>query len=118
MGKTASITLLAGTLLMAGAASAHTAAYVAPAPRVVHTHVAPQRTFVPGHWEQVGPDRRVWVAAQWVVVPQYAGPVGRPGLGPRGDRDRDGIPNRFDRDRDGDGVPNRFDRAPNQPRRY
>lgn len=119
MGKTASITLLAGTLLMAGAASAHTAAYVvAPAPRVVHTHAGPQRTFVPGHWEQVGPNRRVWVAAQWVVVPQHAVPARRAGFGPRGDRDRDGVPNRFDRDRDGDGVPNRFDRAPDQWRRH
>jgi hypothetical protein len=34
------------------------------------------------------------------------------------DRDRDGIPNRYDRDRDNDGVPNRYDRAPNDPRRY
>jgi hypothetical protein len=31
----------------------------------------------------------------------------------RSDRDRDGIPNRYDRDRDGDGVPNRWDRRPN-----
>ena len=36
----------------------------------------------------------------------------------RGDRDRDGIPNRMDRDRDGDGVPNRYDRRPDDPRRY
>ena len=36
----------------------------------------------------------------------------------RGDRDRDGVPNRVDRDRDGDGVPNRDDRRPNDPRRY
>jgi hypothetical protein len=33
------------------------------------------------------------------------------------DRDRDGIPNRFDPDRDGDGVPNRLDQRPNNPRR-
>lgn len=33
------------------------------------------------------------------------------------DRDRDGIPNRFDRDRDGDGVPNRADSRPNDSRR-
>jgi hypothetical protein len=33
------------------------------------------------------------------------------------DRDRDGVPNRYDRDRDGDGVPNRNDRAPDNPRR-
>jgi hypothetical protein len=32
-------------------------------------------------------------------------------------RDRDGVPNRFDRDRDGDGVPNRFDWDPNNPYR-
>ena len=38
---------------------------------------------------------------------------------PRGyrDRDRDGVPNRYDRDRDGDGVRNRDDRRPNNPRR-
>jgi len=35
----------------------------------------------------------------------------------RFDRDRDGIPNRFDRDRDNDGVPNRRDRSPNNPYR-
>lgn len=34
------------------------------------------------------------------------------------DRDRDGIPNRYDRDRDGDGVSNRRDAYPNNPRRY
>lgn len=38
------------------------------------------------------------------------------GFNGRGDRDWDGIPNRFDRDRDGDGVPNRFDSRPNNPR--
>lgn len=38
---------------------------------------------------------------------------------PRGyrDRDRDGVPNRYDRDRDGDGVSNRRDAYPNDPRR-
>jgi len=35
----------------------------------------------------------------------------------RGDQDRDGVPNRYDRDRDGDGVSNRRDDAPNNPRR-
>jgi hypothetical protein len=37
--------------------------------------------------------------------------------GYRRDRDRDGIPNRWDRDRDNDGVPNRYDRRPNNPYR-
>lgn len=36
----------------------------------------------------------------------------------RGDRDRDGVPNRVDRDRDGDGVRNTQDRRPDDPRRY
>jgi len=31
------------------------------------------------------------------------------------DRDRDGVPNRYDNDRDNDRVPNRYDRAPNNP---
>ena len=35
----------------------------------------------------------------------------------RRDRDRDGIPNRYDRDRDNDGVRNRYDRRPNNPYR-
>ena len=34
-----------------------------------------------------------------------------------GDRDRDGIPNRYDRDRDNDGVPNYADRRPGNPYR-
>lgn len=38
--------------------------------------------------------------------------------GHRGDRDRDGVPNRVDRDRDNDGVPNSQDRRPNNPNRY
>lgn len=35
-----------------------------------------------------------------------------------GDRDHDGVPNRYDRDRDGDGVPNRYDRRPDNRYRY
>ena len=34
------------------------------------------------------------------------------------DRDRDGVPNRYDRDRDVDGGRNSQDRAPNNPNRY
>jgi hypothetical protein len=33
------------------------------------------------------------------------------------DRDRDGVPNRYDRDRDNDGVPNYYDRRPSNPYR-
>ncbi|AVQ81573.1 MULTISPECIES: thrombospondin type 3 repeat-containing protein [Variovorax] len=48
------------------------------------------------------------------VTPVYDRP---PPPRPQADRDRDGVPNRYDRDRDGDGVPNRYDRAPNNPNR-
>jgi len=34
-----------------------------------------------------------------------------------GDRDHDGVPNKYDRDRDGDGVPNKYDNNPNNPHR-
>jgi len=34
-----------------------------------------------------------------------------------GDRDRDGVPSRYDRDRDNDGVPNYADRSPSNPYR-
>jgi hypothetical protein len=38
--------------------------------------------------------------------------------GPGGDRDRDGVPNRFDRDKDGDGIPNAYDNRPNRNDQY
>jgi hypothetical protein len=53
-----------------------------------------------------------------VVVPRHTGYYGY------GDRDHDGIPNRYDRvynprwDRDGDGIPNRYDRSPYGGRGY
>ena len=56
------------------------------------------------------------VLAGCVVAP----PPPPPHRGPPpayGDRDRDGVPNRYDRDRDNDGVPNRYDRRPNDPYR-
>jgi YXWGXW repeat-containing protein len=110
-----------------------------PAPRheVVPAH---RRGYVwqPGYWDWRG-HRHVWVKGYWVKErhgmywhpnrweqrdgrwylergrwdrERYAGRGG-----PGGDRDRDGVPNRFDRDKDGDGVPNRYDAAPNNPRR-
>lgn len=47
---------------------------------------------------------------------QVSGGLGRRPLPPRGDFDRDGVANRFDRDRDGDGTINRCDQRPNRPR--
>jgi hypothetical protein len=46
--------------------------------------------------------------------PVYPAPRYRGG---RRDRDRDGIPDRYDRDRDGDGAGNRYDRRPWDPGR-
>jgi hypothetical protein len=107
---------------------------VAPAPRYGHV-------WVPGHWQWSG-NGHVWVGGHFVASRpgyRYAQPAwvrhgdrwayNRGGWS-RGDRDRDGIPNRYDRDRDndgvrnrndrdrdGDGVPNRFDSRPNNPYR-
>jgi hypothetical protein len=79
-------------------------------------------TWVAGHHERVRPgyvyarpewrrDRNGWVLERggW----QHGDRVVR-----RGDRDRDGVPNRYDRDRDNDGVPNRVDARPNNANRY
>lgn len=42
-------------------------------------------------------------------------PAARPGY--VHDRDRDGVPNQYDRDRDNDGVRNRYDNRPDNPYR-
>jgi hypothetical protein len=111
-----------------------------PAPRheVVPAHRAGY-VWQPGYWELRG-NRHTWVRGHWVKErrgyywhpsrwierdgrwyfergrwdrQRFADNRGRGG----GDRDRDGIPNRYDRDRDNDGVPNRFDDRPNNPYR-
>jgi hypothetical protein len=52
-----------------------------------------------------------------VYAPHYRQHHYAGGPRPYGDRDRDGVPNRYDRDRDGDGIPNRYDRQPDRPSR-
>ena len=100
-----------------------------PAPRMERAP-APRRGYVwvPGYWNWNG-QRHTWVAGNWVrerrgyvyAQPQWVQRENRwelqRGNWRRGDRDRDGVPNRMDRDRDGDGVPNAVDRRPNDPRR-
>jgi hypothetical protein len=138
----ATAVLASATALMASPAAAYTSVgvqigvpatvYVAPPPPPpVYQHApAPRRghVWVPGHWEWQG-NRHAWVQGvymrerpgyvyqqpQWVSHGDRWGY--RAGHWQRRDRDRDGIPNRYDRDRDGDGVPNRFDRSPNNPYR-
>ncbi|MET0856493.1 MAG: hypothetical protein ABWY27_07075 [Telluria sp.] len=85
-------------------------------------------TWINGHWEWKH-HKHVWVRGTWVRdrrghfynQPTWAERDGRwemqRGAWQRGDRDRDGVPNRMDRDKDGDGVPNRVDDRPNNPNR-
>ena len=103
---------------------------VVPAPR--HGYV-----WVPGYWDWRG-SRYVWTRGHWERerhgyywhpnrwVEREGRWVLEKGRWDRerfvenrgfGDKDHDGVPNRYDRDRDGDGVPNRVDRAPNNPYR-
>lgn len=106
---------------------------VVPAPR-------PGYVWAPGawHWEN---GRHVWSRGHWEVmrtgyrfVPdrwektyvsgreQWQFHPSRWERGPNGDRDHDGIPNKYDRhddrgpwgDRDHDGIPNKYDRHDNR----
>ena len=111
-----------------------------PAPRY-EVVPAPRAGYVwqPGYWDWRG-DRHYWRKGYWVrerpgyywhpsrweqrdgrwYMERAAGiaSVTPTTNAPRhGDRDRDGVPNRYDRDRDNDGVPNRADRAPDNPYR-
>jgi hypothetical protein len=125
-------------------AVAETGIYIDVAPPAPRYEVVPaaRSGFIwqPGVWDWRN-GRHVWVKGHWVRErrgyywhpmrweqhdgrwmlergrwdrERYAENRGRNGA--MGDRDRDGVPNRFDRDRDGDGVPNRADRAPDNPR--
>ena len=85
----ASVHLNIGVPLVGGAYYAPPA-YYAPAP----VYYGPPAYVAPRTWYYVGGHRY----------------YGHRSL--RHDRDRDGVPNRWDRDRDGDGVPNRWDRRP------
>ena len=88
-----------------------------------------RHVWVRGHWvrERPGyfwhPNRWEQRDGRWYLEKgrwdrqRYARWDDRRGPRPRGDRDRDGIPNAVDRDRDGDGVPNRRDARPNNPYR-
>jgi hypothetical protein len=99
---------------------------VVPAPRAGYQ-------WVPGYWDWRG-HHHVWVRGHWDRERhgmywhpnRWVEHDGRWSLEhghwdrerfAMGDRDHDGVPNRYDRDRDGDGVPNRYDRAPDNPHR-
>jgi WXXGXW repeat (2 copies) len=127
-------------------ASAETRIFVdvaPPAPRHEVVPIArPGFVWAPGYWDWRN-GRHVWVKGHWVR--ERKGYYWHPNRweqrdgrwyfergrwdreryarwderrGGMGDKDHDGVPNRFDRDRDGDGVPNRFDSRPDNPRRH
>ena len=127
---------------VAANAQSYTILRVAPPAAVVETVPAPRRgqVWIPGNYDYRG-NQYVWVQGHWVRERagydwQESRWIERNGewrrlggdwqrRGPNGDRDRDGIANRYDRDqglrpngdRDGDGVRNKNDRFPNNPRR-
>lgn len=113
-----------GTLGAVGTAQASAAVAIQvqiapPAPRVEYVP-APRRGHVwaPGHWDWRG-NRHVWVAGQWLRerpgyrydAPRWVQSGGywqqQPGHWQRAPYRRG--------DRDGDGVPNRFDQRPDNP---
>ena len=94
-----------------------------PPPPVRYERVPPPRrgyVWVNGYWDVRG-HKHVWHKGRWeraragyyYVQPTWVERNNRwelqRGSWRRGDQDRDGIPNRYDRDRDGDGIPNRFE---------
>ena len=111
---------------------------VAPPPPRHERMPRPRQGYLwsPGHWEWRG-QRHDWVSGAWIAErPGYVyssanwtqrdghwymepgrwqqhgdhgGYDGRGNGRGNGDRDRDGIPNRYDRDRNNDGVPDRRD---------
>ena len=138
--------LAASSIWIAQPAAAEVSVYLDVAPPAPRYEVIPAPragyAWQPGFWEFRG-DRHYWRKGYWVrerpgyywhpsrwendngrwVMRQggwhrerYAFYDGRGRGG--GDRDRDGVPNRYDRDRDNDGVPNRYDDRPNNPNRY
>ena len=124
---------LGGGLAWAPAASAEVVVVRVAPPPPRDEVIPPARSgfvWTPGYWRWNG-HRHVWVNGKYVRArhgyywrePAWAQmDNGRwrmeRGRWERGDRDRDGIPNRYDRDRDNDGVPNRVDERPNNPNRY
>lgn len=124
--------LLAGLLMAGSAAHAAASIYVQVAPPPAPVEYAPPprhgHIWVPGHWEWRH-HQYTWVGGYYVRAragyyyqsPQWVRHGERwaynEGRWARGDRDHDGVPNRYDRDRDGDGIPNRYDRRPDNPYR-
>jgi hypothetical protein len=126
------LTLLAGTLVASAAHAGGPGVQLSvelftPTIRLPGHVVLPLPPIPVPHWAVIQSSREaVYVEPRYAVSDEgnYQGGYDR-GLARhdvRGDADRDGIPDRWDRvynprwDRDGDGVPNRYDSRPNDPR--
>lgn len=127
-------TLAAMLLGFGAAAQAQYSAVVSVAPPAPRHEVMPAPrsgwVWAPGHYEYRG-NQYTWIEGQWMRERsgyEYREPrwvqradgswvlVGNnwERRGPYGDRDGDGVANRYDRDRDGDGIPNRYDNNRNR----
>jgi hypothetical protein len=135
MKKTLLGGLVAASLLGFGAAAqAQYSAVVSVAPPAARYEAVPAPrsgwVWAPGHWEWQR-NQYVWMEGQWMRARdgyEYREPrwvqrangewilVGNSWerRGPNGDRDGDGIANRYDNDRDGDGIANRYDNNRNR----
>jgi hypothetical protein len=143
LGAVLAAASLGALVPVAATAQTYTIVRVAPPEPMQEAVPAPRRGWVwaPGYYDYRG-NQYVWVQGHWVReraghewrearwVQTRDGEWRRVGgnwerRGPYGDRDRDGVPNRYDNDhargpngdRDGDGVANRHDRFPNNPNR-
>jgi hypothetical protein len=132
MKKLLIATLVAGSLGTITLPAAAEVIVVRQAPPALRAERVPEArrgyTWIPGHWEWKR-NHHTWVRGTWVRdrrgyvynQPTWAERDGRwemtRGNWARGDRDRDGVPNRMDRDKDGDGVRNSQDSRPNNPNR-
>ena len=120
-----------GSATIPSVASADVFVRVAPPAPRYEAVPAPRHgyTWAPGYWDWRH-NRYHWVGGHWVrerpgyvyYAPSWVEHDGRwhrqDSRWARGDRDHDGIPNRYDHDRDNDGVPNRYDSHPNNPNRH
>ena len=132
MKKLLIATLVAGSMGTITLPAAAEVIVVRQAPPALRAERMPEarrgHTWVPGHWEWKR-NKHVWVRGTYVRdrrgyvynQPTWAERDGRwemtRGNWARGDRDRDGVPNRMDSDKDGDGVRNSQDNRPNNPNR-
>ena len=111
------VATLGAASLPLSSSAAHVYFNAAPPPARVEVVPAPRagHLWVPGYWDARG-QRHHWVGGRWERERRGYRYV-EPRWSQNGDRWLLERPRWARGDRDGDGVPNRYDRAPNNPRR-